>query len=245
MKILTFDQILQEAVYSPKKMFYHISPNKFSKFENRNFFRVDDEQTSGVFLSPSLYMIWTYLEALIDEIKSPQYYLYRCFLNKELNIFNPSNHLDQKRFISAIKEDPKKFFNYFTLKSKVYVPDTLNKLLIRLFSQNKWRDAENPAVSSIIIGLGYDGYESTENNTTNILVFNSDNIIINGNGPFKEIDPNNQESFESFKNEVYDTLKIRHRKRDRGNVAANYGDFAKLIRDDTIKDDEVNNDKDF
>jgi hypothetical protein len=185
-----FGDILREAIYSKRKMFYHVSYNKFSKFERRNSYRKDDPDAGGVFLTPSPQMIRLYIsEYLLERFPRDEYFIYRCFLKRELNIFNPSNREDRKNFLDIIAEDPMGFFEEFTIKSRHMVSGNLNQALYKLLHDSSWVDAENPAVSGLVRNLGYDGYESAENGVMNVLVFNPEDVIVPDEGPFKTFHP--------------------------------------------------------
>jgi hypothetical protein len=237
--IRTFEEILREAIYSPRKQFYHVSYNNFSKFENKNNFRKDDKDASGVFLSPSIYMISLYLRDYLDEhYHQDKYYLYRCFLTKELNIFNPSNMNDRKRFLEVVRRNPRRFYEVFTMKSFNFVYPSLDQVLNHLFEYNNWTDAENPAVSHVIKSLGYDGYESTENDVTNIFVYNANLIKIPEGGPFKVIPVTKSSDIrpffqENFEEDMTNRADLARKRKSRTNTdKKDYAEFKDFQKED-------------
>jgi hypothetical protein len=229
---------LQEAIYTQRKMFYHISYNSFSKFESRNQYRTGDNEAGGVFLTPSLRMIQEYLTSyLLDKYRRPQYYLYRCFLTDNLNIFNPSNNKDRAKLLAEIKKDPKGFYEQFAAGTTDFVQKDLGHVLTHFFTYNGWSDAENPAMSKLIKKLGFDGYESTENDVTNTLVFDANKVKIPDGGPYKTVPAENVQEIRKFFGQFNDELESRaiiaNNRKTRGNVDPyQWGDLERYKLDD-------------
>ena len=170
---------LFEQIYRSNKLYYHISPNKFSQFEKRNNFRGSNLEYGGTFLTPKLMMIQQYLrDYLMDKFKQDEYYVYVCTLNKSLNIFNPSSKVDRTKFLTEIRKDPQQFYFDFAMRQPGAVYGTLQSELNEIFRTHKWSQMENPEITKIVKKLGYDGYVSEENNVGNIFVFNPENIKI-------------------------------------------------------------------
>jgi hypothetical protein len=242
--IKTFNEILQEARYSPRKMFYHISHNSFNKFIPKNHFRMDDDSMSGTFLTPSLFMIKKYLtDYLWTRYNKLEYYIYRCFLNKDLNIFNPSDPKDRKKFVDQVRLDPKSFYKNYIIKARNYIPTDLNDLFIQFFSKNDWTDGENPAISNIIHQLNFDGYEVTEHNTVNIFVFNSNYINIADNGPWKTIKAANYDTINKQFNKLQDDIDNRiNVDKIRTAPLEDYSDFEKYTKEEMFDVVKMNGD---
>lgn len=179
----TFKQIYQlsEQIYDKKKIYYHISPNKFTKFENRQRFRKGDEEAiGGVFLTPRLYMIQQYgYEYLYSHFPdNKEYYVYKCILNRPLNIFNPSSQKDRMAFSKEVAKNPKEFFTKYGSKQFKSLHNNLSKELTDVFTTHAWTSMENPAITKIVRQLGYDGYVSLEHNVGNLMLFNAKDIDI-------------------------------------------------------------------
>ena len=104
-----------------------------------------------------------------------------------LDIYNPSDPKDRDRFEAEVLKDPKDFYIEYSRHSKTYIPNDLAAVIERINKRVQWADMENPAVMKIVRSLGYDGIESSENKTTNILVFDSNNISIIDNKYWKII----------------------------------------------------------
>jgi hypothetical protein len=189
--IKSFPEILQEATYSTRKIFYHISPYVFTAFESNNNYRVADKNTAGVFLSPHLLMIARFANDSFlhqyDQTGRDFFYIYRCLLNKPLNIFNTSNYKDRKKFLDEIKKEPKAFFEKFAMHDHSKKYNSLSELLEIIFKSNDWYVMENPTITNIIQSLGFDGYESTEHKVGNVLVFDAENIDIIGNKYWEKV----------------------------------------------------------
>ena len=170
---------LFEQIYRTGKSYYHISPNKFTKFEKRNRFRGTDVSYGGTFLTPKLVMINDYLrDYLMDKFRQDEYYLYRCLLTKPLNLFNPGSRKDRTAFLTEVRKNPREFFFNFAMKQPGAVYRTLQSELTEVFRTHKWSQMENPMITDIVRKLNYDGYVSEENGVGNIFVFNPENIQI-------------------------------------------------------------------
>jgi hypothetical protein len=177
---------LFEAIYNSRKIYYHISPNKFKKFEKRNGYRKDDQTQGGTFLTPNPKMCQEYAkDYLVDKKPAIRYYLYRCMIPPNLDIFNPS--VDYQKFYDEVSKAPVEFIRKFAINSRSYVPVNLKKIVEDILTDNNWFSMENPATAGIIGSLGFDGFQTTENNIVNFIVYDSDKIRIIDDGPYSII----------------------------------------------------------
>jgi hypothetical protein len=186
----TFDEIYQlnEVLYNARKIYYHISPNRFNKFEKRNAYRTDDSTQGGVFLSPNPLMLREYAkDYLLDHYPAARYWLYRCKLSNNVDIFNPSVRPDRESFIDVVKSDPTDFIRRYASHSASWVQPNLKGILQHIFFGNNYENMENPAVVKVISALGFDGLEMTENNIVNMLVFDPSHVAIIDDNPWKQI----------------------------------------------------------
>ena len=171
---------LNEIAYNNRKFYYHVSPQQFTKFERRNNFRKGEDTFGGVFLTPSLMMIDDYFNGyLIDKFKTQDiFYLYKCILSQQPNIFNPSNRNDRQLFLSEIRKNPSDFYENYSRRQYKTVMTDLQRELDAMFASHDWNYMENPEVTKIVKRLGYDGYVSKENNVGNLMIFDPEIIQI-------------------------------------------------------------------
>jgi len=223
---------LFEQIYRSSKLYYHISPNKFDKFERRNSFRKGDgaEELGGTFLTPQLYMINAYFaNYLSTKHKRKEYYLYYCKLKKDLNIFNPSSKKDRTLLIDKIRENPNQFFlNYSIKQPRAVLPD-LKRELASMFRSHNWSQIENPELTKMIKSLGFDGYVSQENEVGNIMVFDPTNIEIVRSKSMKAEDLKDSWSEKAFSKDEYEQINDRYKWKD-----------EKENRWDSVDDNEFN-----
>jgi len=177
----TFDDIyrLNEMAYNSRRFYYHISPNKFTQFEKRNSFRKGDDTFGGVFLTPHLTMIHHYLDSYLStKFDQYEFYVYKCLIIKQPNIFNPSNRKDREKFLIEVRKNPEEFYENYAKRQYKAVMNNLQKELDLMFSSHDWNYMENPEVTKIIKRLEYDGYVSKENDIGNIMLFDPSLIKI-------------------------------------------------------------------
>jgi hypothetical protein len=219
---------LSEVIYNSRKLYYHISPNQFSTFERRNTYRKEDKEQGGTFLSPSPKMIAGYSEYLKDHFKQDYFYLYRCMVSNDLNIFNPSVRQDREAFIEHVKLNSKQFIRQYVSHTFAFYGHTLKDILDDLFTRNAWQNMENPAVARVVKELGFDGLESTEEHVVNILVFNPTKIRIVDGAPWKQIRAQQYRFIMEDFAKIFgkDALETKHRERSDISVASDLESYT-------------------
>jgi hypothetical protein len=214
---------LEEQQYNARKIYYHVSPEQFSKFEKRNGFRKNDKDANsgGVFLTPSLHMIEEYIEFLAGRPKSKRdnYYIYQCMLTRSPYIFNPSFKDDLRKLVAEIEKDPTSFIDEYVTTNFNYQPDSIGAIIKNL-RRHMWDNMENPAITKRVRLAGFEGYVSDENDVGNVFVFNPELVKILNGKPWH----------------VYETKKGQHNWEDwnifeelHTNVSRGFGDLDRSI----------------